>query len=242
VADMSQGPGWWLASDAHWYPPHLHPAVALAPPPPRPPPPVLYPFGYGPPGGYGAPAIGERLDPGQVHDDQLAVVLASWWKRFVAILVDGMILALGYLMAFGVIVAVAGHHGTASSSTTTNAPVGAGSVAVAIIVAYVLFSLPLALYYGIMNGSRRGQTVGKMALGIAVRDARTGQRIGFWRGVGRYLITVVFAVLLVVPYILDSLSPLWNGRNQAWHDRVAGSVVVDLGPTTPTTPTTASVP
>ncbi len=39
--------------------------------------------------------------------------------------------------------------------------------------------LPLALYYGIMNGSRRGQTVGKMALGIAVRDARTGQRIGF---------------------------------------------------------------
>jgi uncharacterized RDD family membrane protein YckC len=209
--------------------------VALAPPPPVPPPPVPYPFGYGPPGGYGNGngdrAAGDRLDPGQVRDVPLAVVLASWWKRFVAFLVDSMILAMSYLLAISVIVAAAGHHGTASPSTTNNGSGGAGSVVLAIVVAYVLFSLPLALYYGIMNGSRRGQTVGKMALGIAVRDARTGQRIGFWRGVGRYSITVVFALVLLVPYLLDNLAPLWNGRNQAWHDRVAHSVVVDLGAT-----------
>jgi hypothetical protein len=27
MSDMSQGPGWWIASDGKWYPPHLHPSV-----------------------------------------------------------------------------------------------------------------------------------------------------------------------------------------------------------------------
>jgi hypothetical protein len=27
MSDMSQGPGWWIASDDKWYPPHLHPSV-----------------------------------------------------------------------------------------------------------------------------------------------------------------------------------------------------------------------
>lgn len=25
MSDVSQGPGWWIASDGKWYPPHLHP-------------------------------------------------------------------------------------------------------------------------------------------------------------------------------------------------------------------------
>ncbi|MCL4446026.1 MAG: hypothetical protein M1134_04005 [Actinobacteria bacterium] len=27
MSDVSQGPGWWIASDGKWYPPHLHPSV-----------------------------------------------------------------------------------------------------------------------------------------------------------------------------------------------------------------------
>ena len=30
MSDMSQGPGWWLASDGRWYPPELHPSVTQA--------------------------------------------------------------------------------------------------------------------------------------------------------------------------------------------------------------------
>lgn len=36
MTDTSPGPGWWLASDGNWYPPHLHPnarAAATAEPP-----------------------------------------------------------------------------------------------------------------------------------------------------------------------------------------------------------------
>ncbi len=34
MSDMSQGPGWWIASDDKWYPPHLHPSVRVDPPTP----------------------------------------------------------------------------------------------------------------------------------------------------------------------------------------------------------------
>ena len=30
MTDVSQGPGWWMASDHKWYPPELHPAVRAA--------------------------------------------------------------------------------------------------------------------------------------------------------------------------------------------------------------------
>ena len=39
MSDTSQGPGWWLASDGKWYPPHLAPQ----PPPPQPAPQAGYP-------------------------------------------------------------------------------------------------------------------------------------------------------------------------------------------------------
>ncbi|HEY7947479.1 MAG TPA: hypothetical protein VID75_07380 [Acidimicrobiales bacterium] len=32
MSDMSGGPGWWIASDGKWYPPHLHPSVRVDPP------------------------------------------------------------------------------------------------------------------------------------------------------------------------------------------------------------------
>jgi hypothetical protein len=32
MSDMSQGPGWWIASDGKWYPPHLHPSVRVPDP------------------------------------------------------------------------------------------------------------------------------------------------------------------------------------------------------------------
>jgi uncharacterized RDD family membrane protein YckC len=145
----------------------------------------------------------------------------------VAVLVDGVILAFGYLVVI-IPIAVALGNGTSQSSTTTSTT--AAERFVAVLFVWFVVSIPAAIYYAVMNGSPRGQTVGKMALGIAVRDARTGGSIGRWRGLGRYLITVLFAALFTIPYIIDSLSPLWDDRRQSWHDKVAGSVVVDLKP------------
>lgn len=37
MSDVSQGPGWWQASDGKWYPPHQQPGYQPPPPPGKPP-------------------------------------------------------------------------------------------------------------------------------------------------------------------------------------------------------------
>ena len=39
MSDISQGPGWWIASDGKWYAPEQHPDYV--PPPPPPPPAII---------------------------------------------------------------------------------------------------------------------------------------------------------------------------------------------------------
>ena len=159
-------------------------------------------------------------------DAVLQQPLAPWWKRLVAIIVDGLVLGFGGIIVLLIIGAVVG----SSNNQTPNPPATNGQVAAGVIVASLFIALIGAIYYGALNGSRRGQTVGKLALGIAVRDARSGGPIGFWRALARALVVWLFSILLVIPYVLDSLAPLWDKRRQAWHDKVANSVVVDLKP------------
>ena len=143
-----------------------------------------------------------------------------------AIIIDGMIVWLSIFVVVLVFAAILGS-ATSNSQPQQTSP---GTAFGGFIVGWIVLSVPGAVYFAALNGSRRGQTVGKMALGIAVRDAQTGAPIGFWRALGRNLITVVFTIAFAIPYLLDSLAPLWDRRRQAWHDKVAHSVVVDLRP------------
>ena len=52
-------------------------------------------------------------------------------------------------------------------------------------------------------------------------------RVRAWQVAG-YAITIVsFLVGASSASFLDNLSPLWDARRQAWHDKVVHSVVVD---------------
>ena len=203
----------------------VSPTSPAAPMPPltSPPPGSAFPPGYGPPGATSyASAPNVRIDP------VVNAPLAPWWKRLLAVIIDWAILGAGYFVVLAIVGALVNSHRATTTTTTTTT--NSGAVFVGLIVLFVLASIPNSLYFGLMNGSRRGQTVGKMALSISVRDATSGQSIGFWRAWGRLLITAVFQIVLYVPWILDNLAPLWDARRQAWHDKVAHSVVIDLKP------------
>jgi uncharacterized RDD family membrane protein YckC len=162
-----------------------------------------------------------------VLDPVLRQPLAPWWKRLLAILIDGAIIGVAYFFVFIAIGVALAHN---QSTTPSNGTASPAAVVGGLLFLWLLMSLPAGIYYGAMNGSRRGQTVGKMALNIAVRDANYGSPIGFGRAFGRYMLTVLFTVLLYIPAILDNLWPLWDGRRQSWHDKAVHSVVVDLRP------------
>ncbi len=84
-------------------------------------------------------------------------------------------------------------------------------------------SLVLAFaYYGYLEGSAAGQTIGKKVLGIRVVDFRSGEPIGFGRGLIRY----VGKIISSIPLALGFLWMLWDREKQTWHDKIATTVVV----------------
>jgi len=82
------------------------------------------------------------------------------------------------------------------------------------------------LYY-IVAIAEGGQTVGKMMSNIAVRrDGNEDDSVGYFRAFLRAVIPP-FLWLPLIPGILDVLWPLWDGKRQTLHDKIAGTLVVE---------------
>jgi uncharacterized RDD family membrane protein YckC len=82
-----------------------------------------------------------------------------------------------------------------------------------------------AIYFTVLSGRIKGQTLGNLALGIAVRDGKSESTIGLVRGFLRFFVRVVFAACLI-PGLLNDLMPLWTKRHQSLADKIVRSVVV----------------
>ena len=122
---------------------------------------------------------------------------ASFFRRLGAALIDGILLGI-----------VAGVLEAGISR-------GVGSL--------LSFAIGIA-YYGWLEGSGSGQTLGKRALGIRVYDFRAGGPIGTSRGILRYFARI----LSTIPLFLGYFWMLWDDEKQTWHDKIAGSVVVPV--------------
>lgn len=77
-------------------------------------------------------------------------------------------------------------------------------------------------YYGYLEGSPSGQTVGKKAMNIRVIDFNGGGPIG----PGRALLRYVGRILSAIPCLLGYFWMLWDSEKQTWHDKIATTVVV----------------
>jgi uncharacterized RDD family membrane protein YckC len=81
-----------------------------------------------------------------------------------------------------------------------------------------------AIYFTVMDGGPKGQTIGKRVLGIRVYDLRQGGPIGYGRGFIRWLVMDLLSWIFLLGY----LWMLWDKEKQCWHDKAAGSVVVPV--------------
>jgi uncharacterized RDD family membrane protein YckC len=85
----------------------------------------------------------------------------------------------------------------------------------------VVLTVAVWIWNPVVRQGRRGQSLGKQALGIRLVSAQTAQPIGAGAAFGREIVHVVDGVLY-----LGYLWPLWDARKQTFADKIVGSVVV----------------
>jgi uncharacterized RDD family membrane protein YckC len=167
-------------------------------------------------GAYGAPMAVA------VPVDSQGRPMAEWWQRAVAMLIDLIVTGIPSVVIAVIVLAV---------TTTTTTDVFGGSYSSTSVFGwlfgeYVLPFCILVLYLGVLDGGAKGQTLGKMAMGIATRDADSGGQIGVGKGVLRGFVYTVGWYFFFVPGLLNALWPLWDPKRQAISDKAANSVVV----------------
>jgi uncharacterized RDD family membrane protein YckC len=155
------------------------------------------------------PPPGEDVESGAPGGQQLAPL----WRRGVALLVDLAILGAVSTVVF---LSLGGDLPERAESQQRGDFLG---------INLTLLGVGL-LYMGLLSGSVRGQTPGKAALQIRVRDATTGGPIGPTRGLVRFGVVWLLYQVLTVPAVIDSLYAIVDPRRQTWHDKAARSVVV----------------
>ncbi len=102
------------------------------------------------------------------------MIYGGFWKRAVALLIDGIILVI------------------------------IGALVNLILADWLASTIGLFLgwaYFAGMESSERQATIGKSAMGMYVADMN-GQRISFLRATGRYFAKILSALILFIGYIM----------------------------------------
>lgn len=146
---------------------------------------------------------------------------AGFWIRFVAVLIDGVLL--------GIVVAIPLVFLQFALLGPQPMPVPGQPPDMSYFVRAQLFNLISAAinisYYALMESSQYQATLGKMALGLKVTDAY-GRRLSVGRAYGRELAKILSGLICMIGYIMAAFSD----KKQSLHDLIAGTLVVRTRP------------
>lgn len=176
------------------------------PPPGTPPPP---PGGWQPqppgqePGGYG------QATPYGGYPPLAATALSGFWRRFLAYLIDGILLGVVSGIVQSIIAAIIHASGDFSGIELRTG----------------LIELILGLaYFGYM-WSRDGQSLGYMVMGIRLVRA-DGAPVTAGLAVLRFFMIYVSFALCLIPAVISAFMIGLGERKQGIHDLIAGTLVV----------------
>ena len=157
---------------------------------------------------------------------QAGAQYAEWWQRAVALLIDTVVIGVPSI----ILIALVGLNDFGNLTTTDsfgNQTLNASAVRHLALGALIAGVIGIA-YRTLLEGGARGQTIGKMAMRIAVKDLDDGGSIGYARAFGRWLVGYILWVIIYIPGIIDLLFPLWDSKKQTLHDKAVRSVVVQV--------------
>src|SRR5262249_9806112 len=154
-----------------------------------------------------APPPGVTTVPAYTHVTT-ALRPAGFWIRFVAVLIDGVVLLVAQGILFSVGWVLSG---------------GSMGDRIAIKAAVNFFGTLIGAAYGIFFHLLWGQTIGKMALQIKVVSMNGGP-LSFGQAVGRSFATFLSALILCIGFIMAGI----RSDKRALHDLLAGTRVERL--------------
>ena len=153
------------------------------------------------------------------------IAYAGFWIRVLASFIDGLIIAVPFLILFFVIEAPSlsafvncVNNAAASGLPSTTCQ---GSF-ISSIGYWELIGFAGELAYFVILWSKFGGTLGQRMLGLHVVDAATGRNIGIGRAIGRFVGYVISGIALDIGFIWVAFDP----RKQGWHDKIASTFVV----------------
>lgn len=186
--------------------------------------------GFAPP----APPLLPPAGPSQVtpHWQPAPVVAyAGFWLRFVAYLLDNLIIGVPLVIVILIVMLSTGFGAFLHSLPNPPNPpdpeevvsrIFGGAFIAGIVVISVLAIVGSWLYYAAFESSSWQATPGKKVLNLAVTDL-CGARISFGRATGRYFAKLVTRLIpLGIGYILAGITE----RKQALHDMIASTLVL----------------
>ena len=150
------------------------------------------------------------LEPRQLA---VNVAFAGFWLRFVAWIIDTIVLgAIGgaLMVPFG---GIRLHHLLSGGSFRPEEFVPVHGFFVLQIVHWI--------YYALLESSIWQATLGKKALGLEVTDMN-GQRVSFGRATGRFAGRYLSMLTFGIGYVMAG----FTAKKQALHDIIAGTLVI----------------
>ena len=128
---------------------------------------------------------------------------AGFWLRAVALLIDWLVVAVVY----GTFIVVAANFFSLEEPFST-----------AWVIASTLVLAASILFFWRMYGA----TPGKLAVAARIVDAETGDA----PSTGRLIVRLVSYIVSALPFYLGFFWAAFDRRKQAWHDKIAGTVVI----------------
>lgn len=185
----------------------------------------LAPGGFAPAGGAGVaqPAVPTPAIPAPgyaVSAPARGIAYAGFWLRFVAWIIDFVVLWIVSTFTSMIFMASSGMRGMILNNppqTPEQLFAMLGSFSKLIFVNCVI----QWLYYALLESSTWQGTLGKKALGLEVTDM-AGRRVSFARATGRYFGKIISSIIFLIGFIMAG----FTAQKQALHDMMAGCLVI----------------
>ena len=172
----------------------------------------------------GAPAVGAASEVATTATR----TYAGFWLRFVAYVIDGLIVGAAVIVVAAIAIGFLGTEGIREALDQTSRgmnqpnPVFPWGLFAAILVLATVSVLAQWLYFAGMESSQYQGTLGKMALGLVVTDMN-GQPISFARASGRFFSKLITGL---VPFAIGYIMAGFTEKKQALHDMIASCLVL----------------